>query len=398
MVLRRGRKVMVGSAVALVSIVLAWLLAPYWLLADPSDSWVAWSSDGMQIAYVCNRREGVTGELYGQWDELCASGPYGDSMRQVTRNQVWDHQPRWHPDSGQLAFQTLLDSGSYGIWVVDPGASTMSAGPASRQLVPMRASFRYYHWSPDGAKLAFSVYDGKQREDHLYVMRYSDQEVEYVAQIGLLSDFTWSPDSQALVFVVGDGENSNLYVAYTESGNISRVTDGDGLAVYGSPVWSPTGKHIAFLATQNAADPFDAYVMNVASTKVRKLWLDRARDVTWSSDGRYLSLVTSTEVRDPQGYRVPANRVSVLDVTTGELVSYIFDSPSIGYAWSPVDFAMIVNRMDDWDGDGRPHGKLWYLDLNTGLMQSVTVAPWWLRGDREYTLEPEKSHTPFELP
>lgn len=394
----KERSVMIGSIIALVGTALAWMLAPYWLLADPSDSWAVWSPDGNQIAYTCNRRERWNGELLGKWEELCVSSPQGESMRQITHNQVWDDQPRWHPDNGQLAFQTLVDSGSHTIRIVDPGDSAAPSVSTVRQLVPMQASFRHYHWSPDGAKLAFSVYDSERREDHLYVMRYPDKAVEYVGQIDLLSDFAWSSDSQALVLVVGDEESSDLYVARPESGSISRLTNEDGLATYYSPVWSPTGQHITFLASPGIEDPFDAYVINVASSETKRLWADRARAVAWSADGRYLSLVTSTEVRDQAGYLMPANRVSILDITTGTLVSYVFDSPTVGYIWSPVDFAMIINRLDDWDRDGRPHGKLWHLDLDTGLMQPVTVVPWWLHGDREHTLEAERSETTFELP
>jgi dipeptidyl aminopeptidase/acylaminoacyl peptidase len=62
----------------------------------------------------------------------------------------------------------------------------------------------------------------------------------------------WSPDSQRLLFLsnCGDGKRSQLYIAPTAGGAPRKVTSLNGLLAH--PEWSPDGKQVAALFTENA--------------------------------------------------------------------------------------------------------------------------------------------------
>jgi dipeptidyl aminopeptidase/acylaminoacyl peptidase len=62
----------------------------------------------------------------------------------------------------------------------------------------------------------------------------------------------WSPDSQRVLFLsnCGDGKRAQLYVAAGAGGAARKVTGLNGLLA--SPKWSPDGKQVAALFTENA--------------------------------------------------------------------------------------------------------------------------------------------------
>jgi len=73
---------------------------------------------------------------------------------------------------------------------------------------------------------------------------------------------SWSPDSSCICFisnVSGDADNnqwSNLFTVNIQTGFVSPLTDHRSSAF--QPVWSPDGKYIAYLATQNSISTNDS--------------------------------------------------------------------------------------------------------------------------------------------
>src|SRR5437762_3447045 len=96
-------------------------------------------------------------------------------------------------------------------------------------------------WSPDGRKLAFLSNVGAS--DQLFVLDLTSGPWD-------VTDFDWSPDSKRLV-VAGNAETGadlqrelNLYLIDLDA---NRLRLGGGFYL-SSPIWSPRGDQIAFIA------------------------------------------------------------------------------------------------------------------------------------------------------
>src|SRR5438105_3196674 len=197
-----------------------------------------------------------------------------------------DHSPEWAPDGRKLAF--LSKSGAADqLFVLD-----ITTGGTAQQLSAVPEGASAPKWSPDGSRVAFigtvqsdpeAVVDdprppeGREqlrrppvarvvrrldykhdglgyvdgRYHHLFVVSVSGGEAKQLTSGAWdVTDFDWSPDGTRLV-VAGNAEPGsdlqrelNLYLV--DLGG-TRVRLGGGFYL-SSPIWSPQGDHIAFIA------------------------------------------------------------------------------------------------------------------------------------------------------
>ena len=197
-----------------------------------------------------------------------------------------DHSPEWAPDGRKLAF--LSKSGAADqLFVLD-----ITTGGTAQQLSAVPEGASAPKWSPDGSRVAFigtvqsdpeAVVDdprppeGREqlrrppvarvvrrldykhdglgyvdgRYHHLFVVSVSGGEAKQLTSGAWdVTDFDWSPDGTRLV-VAGNAEPGsdlqrelNLYLV--DLGG-TRVRLGGGFYL-SSPIWSPKGDQIAFIA------------------------------------------------------------------------------------------------------------------------------------------------------
>jgi dipeptidyl aminopeptidase/acylaminoacyl peptidase len=193
-----------------------------------------WSPDGRKLAFIS--RVGAADQLF--LVDLAVGGP----AQQLTFVTEGVSRPQWSPDGTRLAF--------VGVVVSDPDAVVDDPRPPEgrEQLrrAPVARVIRRLDYKHDG----YGFVDG--RFHHLFSVSAGggDDVKQLTSGAWDVADFDWSPDSTRLV-VAGNAEPGadlqrelNLYAVDLDA-NLVRLGGGFFLS---SPIWSPKGDQIAFIA------------------------------------------------------------------------------------------------------------------------------------------------------
>ncbi|MDH4130587.1 MAG: S9 family peptidase [Gemmatimonadota bacterium] len=311
------------------------------------------SPDGSWVAYTVS---GVNRELDEHTSDLWMTGWDGRATVRLTSTpKASEHTPRWSPDGRHLAF--LSDRGEGGsdqLWLLS------RRGGEAEQLTSLGRDIEDYAWSPNGDRLVLVIPDdgsvevtevltaspeeepaerappprdtaGRNTPPPLVIDRYhfkTDQEgylrnrrrrlylfaldTRQLVQLtyGAADDRlpAWSPDGQYLVFTskrVGEDpdrhDNWDLWVIQAAPGAVPRqlttFTGPDAHPEWESPpAWSPDGRTIAYL--QGGPDSLIYYAGPRLATlpwggsappALLTAALDRhVFDPRWSADGKSL--------------------------------------------------------------------------------------------------------------
>ncbi len=206
-----------------------------------APSQLAWSPDGLQIAYVCTAigRDGRNivrrGHISTAIHIIDADGTHPRLLSTGTVSAAW---PSWSPNGTRIAFSTMTST--------DPkqpdglrhsAVYTLDLNGAHRRLVATDATAPT--WSPDGARIAYRSACGRVR---IAMLNGRDttpgSSPDRCSGIGPPGWPAWSPDGTAIAIATHDG----IYVVNAD-GTHSRRTDvpsSDG--VTGKtvrPAWRP---------------------------------------------------------------------------------------------------------------------------------------------------------------
>jgi len=192
-----------------------------------------WSPDGRKLAFIS--KVGAVDQLFVV--DVNAGGP----AQQVSFVTEGASRPQWSPDGTRVAF--------VGVVVSDPDSVVDDPRPPEgrEQLrrAPVARIIRRLDYKHDG----YGYVDG--RFHHLFSVSAGGGDVKQLTSGAWdVVDFDWAPDSTRLV-VAGNAEPGadlqrelNLYVVDLEA---NRVRLGGGFFL-SSPIWSPKGDQIAFIA------------------------------------------------------------------------------------------------------------------------------------------------------
>ena len=192
-----------------------------------------WSPDGRTLAFMS--RVGPVDQLFVL--DISAGGP----PRQLSSVPDGASRPQWSPDGSRIAFA--------GVVLSDPEAVVDDPRPPEgrEQLhrAPVARIVRRLDYKHDG----YGYVDG--RYHHLFVVPVAGGDPKQLTDGAWdVTDFDWSPDGSRLV-VAGNAEPGadlqrelNLYMVDLEGG---RVRLGGGFYL-STPIWSPKGDQIAFIA------------------------------------------------------------------------------------------------------------------------------------------------------
>lgn len=260
--------------------------------------------------------------------------------RQLTLGAKHDRHPRFSPDGRTLAFlsdRRLLVEERPGDRAAgaregkdDPAKDREDAtqvyllpldGGEARRLTDLPRGVEAFEWSPDGRSLVIvSVSRGATREEEVRLRGRGGRERE--EEPGPRPDFRYIDRLGYQYNGIGfiDDRETHLWLIDVESGRARRLTEGPGPE--SSPVWSPDGRRIAFVANRRPN-----------------------RDIVWRSDVWVVDVETGRQTR----------------VTGGEGA---FDTP----CWLPDEETLVVlghrfpagagSRNDIWrfPADGSDNG------------------------------------------
>ena len=203
------------------------------------------SPDGNSVAYSSDHN--------GKFEIYARGVMPGAKENQLTSDGQQNLQPSWSPDGKWIAYYSQLRRG---IWLIPAG------GGSPRQIVDFGSR---PSWSPDSSRLVFQS-DG-------------------------LSDI--STTSAA-------APSSSIWIVSVQGGNASQLTrPGNPLGGHGSPVWSPDGKSIAFVA--NSISSSSVWSMTAFGANLKRLTpADREFfDPVYAPDGKYIMVVSGGVWRIP---------------------------------------------------------------------------------------------------
>ena len=217
---------------------------------------------------------------------------------------------------------------------------------------------------------------------------------------GTLSQVAWSRDSRMLAFLAGpsDGQ-SQVYVATCDGQGLRKLTNLTGDLA--DPAWSPDGKTIAFLFTENAPRAAGPLMPMTPETGVidAKIYEQRLNTVElstaavrtispaemyvyefdWSPDGKQFALTAAPGAGDNNWYLA---QLYVVPSAGGALKS--LHKPTLQLAvprWSPdgKNVAFIAGLMSD---EGATGGDIFVVPAAGGAARNVTpgiaASPSWL--------------------
>lgn len=221
-------------------------------LAGHRPSWPALSPDGHQVAYQTGIEPRTAIDVVNL---------NGTNLRQIALGG----RPTWSPDGTKIAYEFPYSRTPPGAY--EPDVYVIHAD----RTAPHRLARWAWRpaWSPDGTKLAYTCVTPQTGDAHLCVMNADGTGRHRIAAVAADSTPAWSPDGTKIAFlgykmiyvpgypkIAANGTPQvRVYVINANGTNLRRLTP---LVSFKNqdcgPVWSPSGKQIAFSPTDPIMD------------------------------------------------------------------------------------------------------------------------------------------------
>ena len=297
----------------------------------------------------------------------------GSSQTRLTNNSTEEIDPLWSPDCNMILFTSLEEVG------IDDQTSlalyTMKSDGSD--LKRLAVSARGYTFSPDGTMVAFGSQRDEQGHD-IFVVDVKGSNLTVLTDTATDDSYpSWSPDGSKLTFATRKPAvdemlpdprlsylGSDIHVIRSDGSNLVRLTDTPSYVYNTTPVWSPDGSRIAFLADRD--EPFlrQLYVMNADGSNQTRLTNPSSgvENFRWSPDSQKL-LFSNAEIRL---YVINADGSHPNLLVSG-------DSPVVGATWSTDGSEIVFSHDKDFDRlmfSLGPDGNEIYVVDENGLNQN----------------------------
>src|SRR3981081_2813727 len=214
----------------------------------------------------------------------------GGSPQPITRDGNPLEGFAWLPDGSGVVYSssrgdTILYLRTMNLWSVQTGGKNL------RQLTFGETSYISPDMDPHGNIVA------TRRQIQGDIWRYpvdgSPEEnvrrgVQITHQTGMVQTPAAAPGDRELVYLSDSGGHGNLWVLNLETQQNRQVTfEHDPQVTIGVPVWSPDGKHIAYVKRGLTAWNVDLWLMNPDGSDAHKI-SDGGGWACWSPDSRWV--------------------------------------------------------------------------------------------------------------
>jgi Tol biopolymer transport system component len=173
--------------------------------------------------------------------------------------------PEWSPDRKQLAYVNYVipNSGACqsSIWV-----KNANSGGGKK----LAADATHPSWSPDGKRFAVAFINYPSGRGGIAVMSAEGSHLRrlrmragidstWACQTRTLNDPVWSPNGRLIAFSDAAGKRPGIFVIRPDGSGLRRITTGNDF----QPGWSPDGKELVFNHWSTVGVLFDIAVLNV---------------------------------------------------------------------------------------------------------------------------------------
>ena len=221
-------------------------------------------------------------------------------------------------------------------------------------------------WSPDGKKIAYVSFEGKNSA--IYVQEILTGQRERVSGFaGINSSPDWSPDGTKLAMTLSKDGNTEIYVLNMNDRSLQRITRHGGIDT--EPTWSPSGQKIAFTSDRSGGPQI--YEINLTNgSKPKRVSFEGKYNARaeYSPDGKSMTLVHAVG---------SSYRIGLLDLNSGYINvltdARLDESPSFAPNGGMIIYATTGVRggqLAAVSTDGRIHQRL-------GLQQGDVREPAW---------------------
>lgn len=387
------------------------------------------SPDGSLVAFVVG--EAVMAGEKSEWlSQVHVARADGSDSWQLTRGEKSASGPRWSPNGEWVGFISAR-GGKPNVWRIS------LRGGEAEQVTDAKGGVSSFAWSPDGTSMAFVATESKSDDEEkadkekrdwrtvdrdvkharLHVQAVDRDAKGAAAPRALtpstftVTGFDWSPDGATIAFshqptpVANDWTRTDVSVVAVADGTVRPLLNSP--AAEQSPQYSPDGRLIAFVASENPPTwPGGDIVHVVAATGGAPRALAATPDenaglVGWSADGSRL-IVGEVARTVPTLYALPvaggaAVAISPAGVNVGgagrnatgthvAFVSQDFDKAPEAFlariqeTLTPVQVSRVQPAIDA--PIGRSEVITWKAPDGTAVEGILTYPPAYARGSR----------------
>src|SRR6185436_19382195 len=322
------------------------------------------SPDGKRVVYTVNEAV-MTPDRSEFVSQIWLANIASKQNIQLTFGEKSSTNPKWSPDGNWLAFTSNRKDNKNNLYLL-----SLNGGEAE-PLTDGKSGVINFAWSPDARSIAFTMTDAKTEDEEKNDKgkndwRWVDENVK-LARLYVLSvqkdsngkreprklttanyqveDFDWSSDGSRIAFghvkspLANDWTTSDVSIVEVATGNISALANSP--AAESSPLYSPDGKWIAILASDNPprwaqSDIIQIFSAGGGQPKSIVTSFDAQPGIAgWSSDGKRIYFAepkgTGTQI---YSLDVAANRIDEIKVTPAVIGAFSLNSSGTTFAFT----------------------------------------------------------------